>query len=259
MATSNLFLALDAAQRRAVSAADRVQRYGEALEALWAKIDRLEGTRERSEKGWLTRYRREYATLEKRERRAVRDFEREVERANTFERELKQRQRETAIERRKQKAKAKAEVKRPEPPAKKGAKKPQRRKRVFAGYEYVLKVRYKPKQHRAESRHHSVWWDVRLKKTDGTQAKPSELRTVVQHIKTHGEAPRGWDATGIRWDRGARHSWNDTPARDAETNGMDVSAVLASLSHTLPTRGADEGQAYEIGEERREDGDDASE
>lgn len=257
MATPNLYLSLAHAERRAVSAADRLQRHSERLDALWQKIDRLEGAKEPSEKGWLTRYRREYARIEKQERRALRDWEREVQRTNAFTRELKQREREAAVERRKAKVKAKAAARVPEKPER---RKPSRKRvpKRPSVYEYVLKVKYKPPQHRSESRHHSVWWDVRLRKEDGTQAKPSELRAVVQHVKTHGETPQGWEATSIRWDRGARHSWNETPSRDAETSGQDVDMVLGALSHTLTTRNGEEGQGFEIGEERREE-DDASE
>ncbi len=260
MATANLFLSHERAQHRAVLAADRIQAHGERLDALWTKIERLEGTREPSEKGWLTRYRSEFARIQKLERRALRDWEREVERENAYAREIRQRQRAAAIERRKAKVKPKAKPLEPRKPGKVPAAKKRKRpvsKRPSGGYEYVLKVKYRSPKHTSEARHHSVWWDVRLKKTSGGQAKPSELRMVVRHLKSHGEAPPGWEAVGIRWDRGARPTWDQLPAKDAETTGQDVSSVLASLSSTLvggEHQVTDGGRdAYEIGEERIDD------
>jgi hypothetical protein len=104
-----------------------------------------------------------------------------------------------------------------------------------------------------------VWWDVRLKKANGAKAQPSELRMVVRHVKTHGEAPTGWEAVGIRWDRGARPTWEQLPAKDATMSGQDVATVLAGLSstmvggeHKLDTVHAGE---YEIGEESMDDDD----
>jgi len=261
MATANLFLSHQRAEHRAVLAAERLQAHAEALDGLWRKIDRLEGTRLPQEKAWLTRHRREFERVSKLERRAVRDWEREVERANAYAAEIKQRQRAAAIDRRKAKAQRKAPPLKPRKlektkPPKKGKRPP--RKRPIGGFEYVLKVKYKSPKHTSEARHHGVWWDVRLKKTNGASAKPSELRMVVRHVKTHGEAPRGWEAVGIRWDRGARPTWDQLPSRDAETTGQDVGTVLAGLSHTIQDDyKVQSAQGYEIGEELIDDmGDD---
>ena len=261
MATSNLFLSHQRAEHRAILASERLQGHSEALDALWGKIERLEGTRLSQEKSWLTRYRREFDRVQKLERRALRDWEREVERANAYAAELKQRQRDAAIARRKAKVKPKAPPAKVKPlvkgkPPKKG-KRPPKKRIEGGGYEYVLKVKYKSPKHTSEARHHSVWWDVRLKKTNGGKAKPSELRMVVRHVKTHGEAPDGWEALGIRWDRGARPTWEQLPSRDAETSGQDVGTVLAGLSSTMvgadyKVEGATAGE-YEIGEELMDD------
>lgn len=261
MATGNLFLSHQTAERRAILASERLQGHGEALDALWSRIDRLEGSRNPSEKGWLTRYRREFERVQKLERRALRDWEREVERANAYAAELKQRQRAAAVDRRKAKVKTKAPPLQPKKlvkgkPPKKG--KAQKKKPLAGGgVEYVLKVKYKSPKHTSEARHHGVWWDVRLKKANGRTAKPSELRMVVRHVKTHGAAPAGWEALGIRWDRGPRPTWEQLPSRDAEMNGQDISTVLAGLSHTMvgadyKVEGTTAGE-YEIGEEMMDD------
>lgn len=256
MATSNLFLSHANAERRALLAADRLQEHGVALDALWQKMERLQGSRHSADKGWLTRYHREFIRVSKLERRALRDWEREVARANAFAKEIKQRQRDAAIDRRKAKVTPKAKAAAPKPLAKEAppkGRKPKKRVRREGGYEYVLKVKYKPTKHTSEARHHSVWWDVRLRKADGSKASAIELQGVVRHIKTHGETPKGWDATGIRWDRGARPTWNQLPSRDAESSGQDVGAVLASLSSTLMGDSrVESARGYEIGEEQME-------
>lgn len=259
MATANLFNSHQRAEHRAILASERLQAHSEALDDLWQKIERREGTRLPQEKAWLTRYRREFERVEKLERRALRDWEREVDRANAYAAELNQRKKQAAVDRRKAKAKRKAPAIEPRElvkgkPPKKGK---QLKKRPAGGYEYVLKVKYKPAKHTSESRHHSVWWDVRLKKTNGGKAKPSELRMVVRHVKTHGEAPRGWEVLGIRWDRGARPTWEQLPSRDAEMSGQDVGQVLAQLSSTMvggahKVEGTTAGE-YEIGEELMDD------
>lgn len=119
-----------------------------------------------------------------------------------------------------------------------------RRKRIV--YEYILKVSYKarPRKGRGRPKHSHVWWDVRLRKVDGSRATEAEQEAAVRAIR-RGEMLDGWEALAIGWDRAARESWSDEPSRWATSAGQ-LSGALASLS---PTLGRDKGVDWTIGEE----------
>lgn len=253
----NLVVSLQHAERRAVSASDRLQRHNETLDALWAKIERKQGSRHGADRGWLKRYEKEFARVDKLARRAATDFQRESERYELFTQQLRERQRRAAVERKKAGKKPLgtplAKPRKIEPKKKRAKKIPPKR------WEYVLKVDYRAnrKAHKDHPKHHHVWWDVRLKKQNGEKASVQELRIALRHLKNHGEPPPGWEMVGIRWDRGERWSWDDDPAREAEGPAMRREA-LNQLSNTIGrTEGADylwrEEDTVEVGEEEIED------
>jgi hypothetical protein len=125
-------------------------------------------------------------------------------------------------------------------------------------WEYILKVKYDGgKRQRGRARkHHSVWWDVRLRKRDCSRATKGELEVVVRAIRNGQPLPFIWERIDIAWDTGDRPGWDAIPGRSARSQKEGDNAQLA-LSPTLGRdRGDDfifeddEGEII-IGEERR--------
>jgi hypothetical protein len=125
-------------------------------------------------------------------------------------------------------------------------------------WEYILKVKYDGgKRQRGRARkHHSVWWDIRLRKRDCSRATKAELEVVVRLIRNGQPLPFHWERIDIAWDTGDRPSWDAIPERSAR-NDQEAETAQLALS---PTLGRDAGDDFIfeddegdiiIGEERR--------
>lgn len=231
-----------------------------------AEAARMRARYERAERDhalWMDRYNaaadeeraEEEARLEREQRRAERAgsseeagelaqeaIERELELTEMLQRTKSRRGRELLRQRIEQ---ARADADRwMEEEARRREEEERKRKRVV--YEYVLKVSYKSRPRRGKGRpkHSHVWWDVRLRKIDGSRATEREQEAAVRAIR-RGEMLDGWQALGIAWDRGARESFDDEPSRWA-SSASELRDALASLS---PTLGRDKGTDWIIGEE----------
>jgi hypothetical protein len=193
-------------------------------------LDRADSRRSKS---WRSRDLREAAKIERRIDRAYRDREnwtRERDRAQTQI---------DALERRQRKRKEK-----PKP--------------VKAVYEYVLKVRYDGGKRRHGRRSHSVWWDVRFRLRDGSQATKAQLEALVRAVRRD-DIPFEWQRLDIAWDRGVRSQyggWSAEPGRRARGEA-EAEAALNSLSLTLGREPGedfvfeDDDGSIIVGEERR--------
>lgn len=133
--------------------------------------------------------------------------------------------------------------------------KPKKRKDCW---EYILKVKYDggKRQKGRQRKHHSVWWDVRLRKRDCSRATKVELEVVVRAIRNAQPLPFIWERLDISWDTGDRPGWDAIPERSARSE-KEADFAQVSLSPTLGRdRGDDfifeddEGEII-IGEERR--------
>ncbi len=243
----NLFIALEQAQHRVELAKARIEKWEYAQLVLADKLLEYTGN---THKPHRTRWTRERKVALGHLARAMSDLNRWQDRADEFSNEINERKRRAAVSRRKAGKQKKTPAKKP--PKGRGA------------YQYVLKVDYsRPKRvkEKDKPKHHSVWWDVRLQKVNGAQATARELRQAIGHIRAHGEAPVGWKVQEIRWDRGARPSWDAEPSRSSDIRDDDPTVALGALSATIGrTQGEDYtvsalkgGVEYEVGEELVDD------